>query len=373
MSGRKALLLKNARKKRVQQIHHIVRADQVTCNLSTLFTRCAVQGDQLVVYGGERSAAAEPPDRAEPGEGGEDDEEDSEPIADVCQLCLQSHYWVVLPMEGEKNSQLPARTGPSITAMPDGRGLVFGESSTHLFKMHLLPLKLTTRRCSRTPGLSCLWVETGHPSCWPAPALTLLPCHAFKALCSISSYLVISPAVHEQLQPHAEQLTADTANAAWMDRVCIRMQMGWTHLMSSFSLMQSSALKTLPMRHGLTGDAFACRRPGLGGQIPQRRLHRGPALLQVVRPGRHHQECAPKAPRLPHVSPRCSSVLQRRKSAALGLIYDLCHLMVRSSLIFRPLLMQGDTGGRPHHCDGRPGVPPVVLQGGLSHASHIRQ
>ena len=100
----------------------------VTCaSFSSLFTCRAVQGEQLVVYGGERSAAEGP----QGGEGEEDDDGDSEPIADVCQLCPQSHYWVILPMEGERNSRLPARTGPSLTAMPDGRGLVFGELPGH--------------------------------------------------------------------------------------------------------------------------------------------------------------------------------------------------------------------------------------------------
>jgi len=82
----------------------------------------------LVVYGGERVAGEEagrPEAQADDEE--DDDDDGSEPISDVCQLCPQSHYWVVLPMEGEKNSRLPARTGPTITAMPDGRGLVFGE------------------------------------------------------------------------------------------------------------------------------------------------------------------------------------------------------------------------------------------------------
>ena len=118
------------------------------------------------MYGGERSAAAEPPDRAEPGEGGEEVDEDSEPIADVCQLCLQSHYWVVLPMEGEKNSQLPARTGPTITAMPDGRGLVFGKSLTpsSLLQIHFLPLNLTTRAAVQPFG----WLAHGGREALPA-------------------------------------------------------------------------------------------------------------------------------------------------------------------------------------------------------------
>ena len=173
-----------------------------TCTPLSLFIRPAVQGDQLVVYGGERSAAVEPRDGAELGEEGADDDEDSEPIADVCQLCLQSHYWVVLPMEGETNSQLPARTGPTITAMPDGRGLVFGKSSAHPSRMHLLPLKNTRQCCSPTPGLACPWVDTGHPICLLAPALASLPCQTLKALCSTSCYMVIYPLSHEELQPH---------------------------------------------------------------------------------------------------------------------------------------------------------------------------
>ena len=175
MFGNVALL--DVRKKGLQltcQCERAVRVDSLggLYTLVSLLMRPAVQGDQLVVYGGERSAAAEPPDGAELGEGGEDDDEDSEPIADVCQLCLQSHYWVVLPMEGETNSQLPARTGPTITAMPDGRGLVFGKS---LFPPQMHSIKITTQRCSPTAGSACPWVETGHPSCLPAPALTLLP------------------------------------------------------------------------------------------------------------------------------------------------------------------------------------------------------
>ena len=87
-----------------------------------------MQGDKLVVYGGEKGAA-EKADRpeAQADDREDDDDEDSEPISDVCQLCPQSHYWVILPMEGERNSRLPARTGSTMTAMPDGRGLVFGD------------------------------------------------------------------------------------------------------------------------------------------------------------------------------------------------------------------------------------------------------
>ena len=93
-----------------------------------------MQGDQLVVYGGEKGAA-EKADRTRQRRKRmmkkDDDDEDSEPISDVCQLCPQSHYWVILPMEGERNSRLPARTGSTMTAMPDGRGLVFGEHTLH--------------------------------------------------------------------------------------------------------------------------------------------------------------------------------------------------------------------------------------------------
>ena len=202
-------------------VHGQVVHGQVTCTPPSLFTRCAVQGDQLVVYGGERSAAAEPPDGAELGEGGEDDDEDSEPIADVCQLCLQSHYWVVLPMEGEKNSQLPARTGPSITAMPDGRGLVFGESSAH-------------------PSSDALVASEIH--------YKALQYHAWADLC-----------MGEDRSP---QLLARTSP----DTFAMPRKILWSSLqqsMSSFSLMQSSVLMTLPMRHGLTGCEIACRRPGL--------------------------------------------------------------------------------------------------------------
>ena len=81
-----------------------------------------------MVYGGERGAAEKPARAAGGLEDDEDDDEEGEPISDVCQLSAQSHYWIVLPMEGETRARLPARTGPTITAMPDGRGLVFGKA-----------------------------------------------------------------------------------------------------------------------------------------------------------------------------------------------------------------------------------------------------
>ena len=88
-----------------------------------------LQGDQLVVYGGERGVwekVDRPEAQANENEERDDEDDDAEPISDVCQLDVQSNYWVILPMEGETKTPLPARTGPTITAMPDGRGLVFG-------------------------------------------------------------------------------------------------------------------------------------------------------------------------------------------------------------------------------------------------------
>lgn len=98
-----------------------------------------MQGNQLVVYGGEKGGP-EKADRpeAQVDDSTDDDDEDSEPISDVCQLCPQSHYWVILPMEGERNSKLPARTGSTMTAMPDGRGLVFGDHTCTLSCIHNL-------------------------------------------------------------------------------------------------------------------------------------------------------------------------------------------------------------------------------------------
>lgn len=81
------------------------------------------------MYGGERGVGEKvdrPEAQANENEERDDEDDDAEPISDVCQLDVQSTYWVILPMEGETKTPLPARTGPTITAMPDGRGLVFG-------------------------------------------------------------------------------------------------------------------------------------------------------------------------------------------------------------------------------------------------------
>ena len=181
------------------------------------------------MYGGERSAAAEPPDGAELGEEGEEDDEDSEPIADVCQLCLQSHYWVVLPMEGETNSQLPARTGPTITAMPDGRGLVFGKSFMH-------------------PSSDALNA--------PEDRHTALQSHRWAGL----------PMGGERFPRLFARTSSDTFAMPPHSRLCAQLAFIWSSLqqfMSSFSLMQSSSLLTPSTQHGLTGCAYACRWAGL--------------------------------------------------------------------------------------------------------------
>ena len=160
-----------------------------------------MQGQQLVVFGGERSdpgatgrAGGAAPEQAAGEEDEEEpDEEPVEPIADVCALDAVAHFWVSLPMDGghpfctaalarllrlavggyscsclgcsipnlsacdrkqctikrhmerlwsahmhvvmlvqcacagmDGCKQVPARAGPSLTALPDGRGLVFG-------------------------------------------------------------------------------------------------------------------------------------------------------------------------------------------------------------------------------------------------------
>ena len=169
-----------------------------------------MQGQQLVVFGGERADPAPPladgagaaPEQAAGGDDEEPDEEPVEPIADVCALDAEALFWVSLPMDGDSLpiqcrdlqlpgvtiavavpagqgaqregalpmygvmmlmaggaarstrgtavcrgvcpelhvtratlcaragmdgcKQVPARAGPSLTALPDGRGLVFG-------------------------------------------------------------------------------------------------------------------------------------------------------------------------------------------------------------------------------------------------------
>jgi hypothetical protein len=161
------------------------------------------------VYGGERGVGAKvdrPEAQADENEEGDDEDDDAEPVSDVCQLDLQLHYWVILPMEGETKTPLPARTGPTITAMPDGRGLVFGEPARWLGILKLNPL---IRRMRPMMWL-CLGPQGSHT------------CDCFLRL-------------------SAERRSPTT-----------------------------------------------CRRPGLGGQVSQRRFHSRPALLQVVWTERHH-------------------------------------------------------------------------------------
>ncbi|BDA42375.1 probable acyl-CoA-binding domain-containing protein 5 at C-terminar half [Coccomyxa sp. Obi] len=81
------------------------------------------EGRQLLVYGGERSSSAARADGAEPDE----DDDECEPIADVCTLDALAHFWVTLPMDGTGGGDaIPARAGATMTALPDGRGFVFG-------------------------------------------------------------------------------------------------------------------------------------------------------------------------------------------------------------------------------------------------------
>lgn len=61
---------------------------------------CAVQGKQLLVFGGERiKALAEGAATQE-----HDDEDDLEPLADVCQLDWEANLWLNLPITGEQSA-----------------------------------------------------------------------------------------------------------------------------------------------------------------------------------------------------------------------------------------------------------------------------
>eukprot|EP00884_Botryococcus_braunii_P009553 jgi/Botrbrau1/1859/Bobra.146_1s0048.2 len=110
----------------LHQGHWNACGDQPTqrCAWHALATASTPEGEQLLVFGGEREQVAEGSEL--PHSQLPEDEEDLLPHNAIALLDPSLAFWVPITLAGEEGNLLPARSGHTLTTLDDGRVLLFG-------------------------------------------------------------------------------------------------------------------------------------------------------------------------------------------------------------------------------------------------------